>query len=565
MQWKIKHRLTKQSKPARQRQIINFLLANRELITAKDIKEFLSPENPANISLKKAGFDVSKVATALNRIFSAINNHETILIFGDYDADGICATAILWQTLHHLGAQVLPFIPNRELHGYGLSVKGIQDAIDENKPELIITVDNGIVAFEAADYLQALGIDLIITDHHQLARSLPTAHSIVHNDQICGSAVAWFLAREILSKSPSVTAQNHPIFSIQSTLDLLAIGTISDLMPMLGINRSIAKFGLQTLSTTQNVGLKALKTEAGLGLNDALSTYHVGFVIGPRINAMGRLKDGLDALRLLCTNKKSTAINLAKVLSDTNRLRQDMTQEMVDLAHKIYAHQSHDAHVIIIDHQDFHEGIIGLIAGKLAERYSKPAIIISRGKEISKASARSVDGVNIVELIRTQKDLLINVGGHPGAAGFSIYTNKIKAFISQLSQLSIDLIDHSLLQPTLNIECLVALSDLSQDLYQQLEQFAPFGIGNPRPTFTSTVSVIDARPLGRDQSHIKLKISAPESVTSSPQILDAIGFGMGSQLANIPIGNNVDLAYTLDLNRWKNQTSLQLLIKDIRL
>ena len=560
MNWKINTTITKKSKLARLKQIVDQLLKSRNLSTEKEIKDFLSPPHPKNIKLSDVSLDSSNLDTASTRIFSAIANNETILIFGDYDADGISATAILWLSLNRLGANAFPFIPHRKRHGYGLSISGIKEAIQTHQPDLIITVDNGIVAHEAADFLKTQKRDLIITDHHQLPSKLPHALAIVHSDQIAGSAVAWFLSRHLLENNTKPSPNQLDPYS---TLDILAIGTISDLMPMVGVNRSLAMHGLKTLSTSSRPGLIALKQEAGIQSDQQLSTYHVGFVIGPRINAMGRLEHGLDALRLLCTSNSDSANMLANKLSSTNRTRQDLTQEMVTLAESLLETQTQTSNIIIIDHQDFHEGIIGLIAGKLTEKYYKPTIVISRGEQISKASARSVSGVNITKLIRTQKSHLVNVGGHPQAAGFTIMTEQIEQFSQNLSNSSLDLISKEHLIKQLSIDALINFSDISYDLYNQIKKFSPFGISNPKPVFAATAQIVDHKLLGRNQQHLKLKLISPDTI-SKKDTFDAIGFNMASHYSDLSTGARLDIAFTLEENHFRGHTSLQLQIKDIK-
>jgi len=573
MNWSIKSTLPPTITKDRHQHIIDLLIKSRGLTTKSAIKDFLGPSHPRDLSLKDVGLQPSALKAAATRINQAITTGQTIVVYGDYDADGISATAILWLTLHALGAKAYPFIPDRQRHGYGLSLKGIQEILDSSpskpycltpKSSLIITVDNGIVAHEAATFIKDQGFDLIITDHHQPSDTLPPADVLVHSTQICGAGVAWFLSRQLLESSSAK-------LSADSLLDLVAIGTIADLMPMIGVNRALAKHGLVTLSKSQRPGLLALKTEAGI-TDQHLSAYHVGFIIGPRINAMGRLEHGMDALRLLCTTNSQKATDLAQLLGDTNRSRQDLTSEMTDMADQIYRSipGATDNKIIIIDHQEFHEGVIGLIAGKLTETYSKPSIVISRGEEVSKASARSIKDVNIIELIRTAQSHLINAGGHPGAAGFTIQTSKIDIFRQTLITTANTTIDPSLLQPSLEIDCQVDLSDLDLDLYDRLQTFEPFGIGNPRPVFATTAQITELRTVGRDYQHLKLKLTPfkgqslkGQHQSTSKQNIDAIGFNLAAANQGLKPGDITNLAFKLDKNEWNGHTNAQLIINDI--
>ncbi len=534
--------------------IIKALLKARGQTTKDQVASFLHSTPPAELTPCQVGITAKSLNLATKRLQQAHVNQETIVIFGDYDADGICATAILWETLHHAGFSAHPFIPHREKHGYGLSIKGLQQVIATYQPSLVITVDNGIVANQAAEFLANQKVDLIITDHHQPSSTKPKAISIIHSLDICGAAVAWIFSKHLSTQFPAS--------SLPESIDLVGIATIADLMPMTGVNRSFAKYGLQALATTKRPGLVALKESAEISELTTLSTYHIGFVIGPRINAMGRLKHGLDALRLLCTTDPSRALQLAQTLTNTNHTRQDLTAQFIIQADTIYQSSPvlQQSHIIIIDHPDFHEGIIGLIAGKLTEKYHKPSIVISRGTKISKASARSISGVNIIDFIRTHQHFLINAGGHPGAAGFSLETTNISPFTDSLIQASLSHIDKSLLLPTLSIDLSLDLNQLSFKLYHQIDQFQPFGIGNPRPVFATTAQLVHSRVIGKSSDHLKLQLTS----SAHPEPFDAIGFNLAHFYNQIQIGQDLQFAFTLDQNTWNDNTSLQLHLKDIK-
>lgn len=555
MNWNIREKINENSKTPRPEQILEKLYLSRGLDSQNKIETFLNPPHPDKLSMEDVGIDPTSISSALERIKTAVESEEKIAIYGDYDADGITATAILWLALHSTGAKVQPFIPERERHGYGLSVLGVSDLIKSYSPSLIITVDNGIVANEAADYVSEQSIDLIITDHHQRGETLPNANVIVHTDKIAGSGVAWFLAREIIKHfdGEKITSE--------SLLDLLTIGTVADLMPMIGPNRSLVKHGLSVLTKTQRPGIAALKKEAGLEEAGEMTTYHIGYVIAPRINAMGRIEHGLNALRLLCTKDSEKAKSLSSLLGDTNRTRQELTTELVEQAESIFEASSGSEHnIIVIDHEDFHEGVIGLIAGRLAEKYYKPTIVISRSKDVSKASARSVAGINIIELIRTHQDLLLGAGGHPGAAGFSVSTTNIEVFRTAIIK-SASAISPELLSKTLNIDCQLSLSDLTKNLYKKIKQFEPHGMINEKPIFTANAKIEDFKLVGKNNEHLKLVVSDPENPA---HIYDAIGFRMGSHDETIKKGGTVDIAFNLDENTWNGRTKLQLILKDIR-
>lgn len=498
--------------------IVDTLLENREI---KDKGDFLNPASPSEIRL-------DHLSKPINRIKKAIAQGEKIVVYGDYDADGICATAIVWETLHKLKANVLPFIPKREKEGYGLSKEGI-DQIDAT---LIISVDSGISAHEAVDYAKSKNIDVIILDHHEKPPILPKAFAIVHTSELCASGIAYVFCKELGNE----------------VLELAAIATITDLMPLKGKNRSIVKYGLEALNKTTRVGLLALFQVAGI---EKIGTYEVGYMIGPRINASGRIDSALLGLRLLCTKDKVKAQEFARQIDQINKDRQQLLEDQV--SHALLLTVSNNEKIIIIDDSSYHQGIIGLIAGKLTEKNHLPSIVIAKGEKTSKASARSIVGFNIIEAIREHEGLLINSGGHPLAAGFTIETEKIELFRDKIIKSSKTKITTEMLERVLEIDMELDPDLLTIDLFLKLQTLAPFGFGNPEPVFASEMTVQDLRSVGREGKHLKFKVNG----------LDAIAFGQGSRLMEFKIGDKVKLAYTLDLNFWNNRQNLQLKIKDI--
>lgn len=558
MHWDIKSTIKEKTRSKRRQAIVKAVFSNRGLTKKTDIDAFLHPPNPLRLTPKQVGIDPAHVRTAIKRIQQAIQQQQPIIVFGDYDADGICATAILWETLHQLGAKTLPFIPQRQRHGYGLSSLGIKDIISDNKfkhtPPLIITVDNGIVAHKAADYCKQNDIDLIITDHHQPSDTPPQALAIIHTTQLAGAGVAWIFAKELVKHAPTGKAQP----SASSTLDLAAIGTVTDLMPLKSHNRAVVTHGIEAIKTTHRPGLKTLLSQARIDPK-AISTYHISYLIGPRINAMGRLESGLDSLRLLCTTSNERADRLATTLTKVNEDRKDLTYTLVEKAKAMIGET--DSKLLIIQHQDFHEGVIGLIAGKLVEEYYRPAIVISQGDKTSKASARSIRGVNIIQLIRQADDLLINAGGHTLAAGFSIETSLIDAYRQRLSTIADKTISDDLLTPTLTVDCEITLDDISWPLYKKLEQLHPFGMGNPRPTFAITdIAPLDITTVGPEGKHLKLIL--PSKIKQQPT-LQALWFNHGYMAKELATPT-ISLAASLDANTWNGRTTLQMKVKDVR-
>ncbi len=549
-------------------EIVKILLKNRGLSTEKEIDEFLKPVKPEDLSAKDLGIDEKEIKKALQRIKKAIDENESIVVYGDYDADGICATAILWEALYGLTKNVLPYIPERVSEGYGLNEESISQLKTKNPNlGLIITVDHGITAAEKIKHAKKLGIDVIVCDHHQVAKEKPDCIAVVHTEKICAAAISWYLSMSLRAErsnpkreeiaSSSVTPRNDNI-------DLVAIATIADLEPLIGVNRSFAKYGLEELRKTKRPGLLAIFEEAGIK-KEEIDTYHVGFMIAPRLNAMGRMEHALGSLRLLCTANPDQARELASKLGLTNKERQNLTEETVKHAMENCKLQIENCKLIFISHETYNQGIIGLVAGKLVEQYYRPAIVLSIGEVYSKASARSIHGFNIIEAIRMQSDILVDAGGHPMAAGFTVETAKIEVLKQRLIDEAEKQITDSMLEKTLKIDTELPMSEISLDLYEKIQNLSPFGIGNPEPIFYSKAVVKSFRTVGADNKHLKLILS-PTTYNLQPKTyqLSAIGFGFGKYFNNLKIDQEVEAAYNLTLNEWNAERKLELRLKDLK-
>ncbi len=512
--------------------ITGILLKNRSVDDT-----FLHPKDPGEFTAKDVGIDPASLKKAITRIHKAVKDKESIVVYADYDADGITAGAIMWETIHAMGGVVMPYIPHRVEEGYGLSVKGIDAVRQQFDPTLIITVDHGITAHEKVAYAKSLGIDVIVTDHHVKPDKLPDC-IIVHTTSLCGAGVSWFVASALSGGNDK--------------LELAAIGTIADLVPLVGPNRSIVKYGIDQLRKTKRVGLTALIKDAGVVPED-ISTYTVSHMIAPRLNAMGRLVHAMDALRLLCTHSKDKAGLLAQKLGLTNRERQQLTINTTSHALRGLSLKTHNK-LIFISHETYNPGVIGLVAGKLVEEYYRPAIVISQGPEISKGSARSIAGFNIIETIKRFSDLLVDAGGHPMAAGFTIKTKNVDVLKSKMEAYVEKNLKDELLTRELRIDMELPLTAVRKELWQDLRDFEPFGFGSPEPVFAARgVIVEDVRLVGADGKHLKLRVSS----------FDAIAFNMGHMSAKLKKGTSIDIAYTVDMNVWNGRKSLQLKLRDI--
>lgn len=558
--WEILSQFKIQNSKQQIEDIIKILLENRG-VKSKQIKEFLNPKLE-NIALDELEINKKDFKKAIERIYSGIKNKERIVVFGDYDADGICASAILWESLNTLGANVMPYIPHRIDEGYGLSIKGIDNLLSKN-PEckLVITVDNGIVAKDAVDYANKLGLNVIITDHHAIDKEkLPKAFAIIHTTKVCGAGVAWALVQEFLifnlqfsNKSKSKKAQ--PKTNLSDRLELVAIASVADMVPLVGATRTLVKYGLEEIRKTKRPGLLALFEEAGISQTD-IDTYTVGHIISPRLNASGRLEYAMESLRLLCTKDKKRGLDLARKLGRINRERQELTVEIAAHA-KSMIDRNKIGNLLFIAHESYRQGVIGLAAGKLVEEFYRPAIVIAKGEKLSKASARSISGFNIVEFIRGFSEHLVDIGGHPMAAGFTVETEKLQILEEKFSSVAEKLLNEDMFVRTLRIDAEIPFSVIDFDFYNKIQVLAPFGVGNPEPVFLSSgATVEEARLVGAEGRHIKLKISC------NGKNFEAIAFGMGKKISQLNSGKIINIVYSVDQNEWRGNKKLQLKVKD---
>lgn len=518
--------------------LTHVLAKNRGLSTPQKLHQFLNPTLDQILGVKPT--DLPK---ATQRIKRAIKSKEKIIVYSDYDADGLCATAIMWETLHDLGADVMPHVPHRVTEGYGMSTATI-DNLAHQGVKLIITVDLGVSANRQVAHAQKLGIGVIITDHHVLPQTPPTAIALVHTTELCGAGVSWRLCWEIVKAAkPQYRAK------LIHKLELAAFATIADMVPLIGGNRAIVKLGLEQINQTQRPGIKALTKSAGI--TSQIGTYEIGHILAPRINAMGRIEHGLESLRLLCAKSNLQAQQLANLLAQTNTRRQDLTSQAITHATSLV---EPDAPIGVVVHHSWHEGVIGLVASRLVESFWRPMIVISRGQVYSKGSARSIPGFNIVEAIRTTSEFLVDGGGHPMAAGFTIRTEYIEIFKQKITQYAHKRISEELLTPTLEIECVLPKEEIRRENLEIIQKLAPFGVGNREPLFLTRAMLIeDIRAVGPQNQHLKLQIDG----------IAAIGFNMGQMRAQLRPGDAVDLVYTIAEDRYNGANSLQLKIKDL--
>ncbi|HZG60647.1 MAG TPA: single-stranded-DNA-specific exonuclease RecJ [Anoxybacillus sp.] len=533
--------------------LVAALLVNRGVDTIEAAEAFLYVEKQSFHD----PFLLDGMDRAVDRIHQAIAAQEKILVFGDYDADGVSSTTVMVSALRELGACVDFYIPNRFTEGYGPNENAFRWA-KESGFSLIITVDTGIAALNEAKLAKQLGMDLIITDHHEPGPTLPEAYAIIHPKkpgstypfkELAGVGVAFKVAHALLGKVP------HHL------LDVAVIGTIADLVPLLGENRLLASLGLRALQTTKRVGLKALIKQCGVSM-DQLNEDTVGFMIGPRINAAGRLGTADPAVHLLMTEDEEEAEILAEEIDALNKERQQLVNEMAEEAIKIV--ESHyppkDNAVLVVAKEGWNSGIVGIVASKLVEVFYRPTIVLSIDKEkgLAKGSARSIPGFDLFANLSTCRDILPHFGGHPMAAGMTLSIEHIDELRTRLNSLANELLTEEDFTPITQVDIKCSLADISLKTVEQLQMLAPFGIENPKPkVLIEDVSIQMFRRVGADQSHLKA-VFEQDGAT-----IDSIGFGYGYLQEEIAPNSKVSIVGELSINEWNNFRKPQLFIHDV--
>lgn len=534
--------------------LLTQLLTNRGLTSSAQQDEFLNPPSPEFFTspLKVPNLNPEEFNKALSIVKKAITEERPIVIHGDYDVDGIGATAILWETIYFgLGyKKVYPFIPDRFGEGYGLSTKSIDkinseyDGLHGNFP-LLITVDCGVTAREEVEYAKKLGFQIVIIDHHVRPDTLPEAEAIVWTDSLCSGGLAWFLSYNLDKDSAA------------GQLDLAALTAVADLQPVLGINRSLLKAGLQSLSAGKRLGLQALLRVAGV-TDRELGTYELGWIIAPRLNAAGRLENALTSLRLLCTRDPDQAQTLAKSLNDVNIERQRLTLKSLTHARENIL-MNPMRKILMVAHETYHEGVIGLVAGRLTQEFHRPSLVIAKGELVSKGSARSVRGFNLMSALKKIESYFEGLGGHPMAAGFTVKTENLEKLETAIALLGERELSGDLLKCSINIDVNIYLSQINSSLWNLIKKLEPTGLGNPIPVFLSRgLQVTSSRNVGSSGSHLKLLLE--EGGCSFP----AMWFKAGNKLADFPPGTVADVVYSIGEDSWNGAPRLSLNIKDMR-
>ena len=533
--------------------VIGKIIVNRHVVNDEDVRIFITPtrDDFHNPFLFK-GMDI-----AVDRIIKAINNKEKILIYGDYDVDGITSTTVLKKYLMDRGISVDTYIPNRLHEGYGLNKKAI-DTIKERNIDLIITVDCGISAIEEVNYAVRLGMDIIVTDHHEVGEKLPNALAVIDAKRkdntypfraLAGVGVVFKLIQAL-----SIKLEIKPEEYLKY-LDLVCVGTISDIVPLEGENRTIAKLGLMLIKVTRNLGLRELIKSSGY---KEIDSNTISFGVAPRINACGRMGHEEEALKLFLAEDLESATKITKELNEYNTLRQSTEKAIYEEAvQQIEKNHLDENNSIVLGGKGWHHGVIGIVSSKVTDKYYKPSILLSFEDNIAKGSGRSVPGFDLYEGLAKCEDLLEKYGGHSMAVGLTLKRENLENFKERFEQIAKEKNIKELV-PIIYIDDELKLKDINMDLVKSISILEPFGEANKVPLFLIRNLKIDSIRALSEGRHLKLTLRDENFV------INAIGFELGYLAEEYRIGDRIDVVGTLEINSFNGFSSIQINMKDIR-
>ena len=533
--------------------LLSTILANRNIINEKDIKQFLSPTRKDFHD----PFLIHDMEKAVERIIKAIEKQEKVTIYGDYDVDGITSITVLKSYLSDRGLEVETYIPNRLNEGYGLNKEAIEK-IHNNGCQLMITVDCGISGIEEIEYANSLGIETIVTDHHEPGNDLPKAFAVIDNKrkdsnypfrELAGVGVVFKLIQAISIKL-GLAEEEYLKY-----LDIVCIGTISDIVPLVDENRVITKLGLMLVRQTKNIGLKAILKTSGYNKIDSNT---ISFGVAPRINACGRMGVAEEALELFLSKNVNHVMELARKLNDHNRVRQETEKSIFEEALKqIQEKHLDENNTIVVGGENWHHGVIGIVSSKITEMYFKPSILLSfEGDDLGKGSGRSIPGFDLHDALMKCEDCIEKFGGHSMAIGITVKRENLEKLKQELENIAIEeKIDE--IVPIIKIDARINLSEVNKEMVESLKELEPFGEGNKMPIFAFKNLKIDSIRALSEGKHLKLTLKDNNTIVS------AIGFNMGELAQDYRIGDKIDVVGTLEINSFNGTDSIQINMKDL--
>lgn len=539
--------------------LIAQLLINRGVRDETRVGRFLAP----SLDQLHDPFLLNDMERAVKRILQAIESEESVLVYGDYDVDGVTASSLMIRVLNRFfPGRLMYYIPKRLKEGYGLHRSSLEKAVNKGI-KLVITVDCGISALEEADYLLDQGVDLIITDHHEPQGVLPHAYAVINPKradstypfpELAGVGVAFKLLQGLAKFHPEILEE------LFNELDLVAFGTVADIVPLLEENRVLVKYGLERLKQTENIGLRALVEVAGLKGRE-ITSGHIGYMLAPRINAAGRMGNSSIGVKLFLTKDPVKALQLAEELEKENLNRQEIeSQVLIEAQSQIEEDPAwKEKPALVLAGEDWHLGVIGIVASKLVDLYHKPVILVGMDGAEGRGSGRSISGFNLFNAITDCSEYLTRFGGHEFAAGLSLNREDFPQFKATFLDLASEKLTQDDLQPVLKLESMIDLSQTTLELIKELSLLAPYGSCNPTPVLGCRgVDLLDYRNVGGNGKHLKVKVGEKEVVR------DGIGFNLGEISETLDESTPVDLAFTLEENVWNGVATVQLNLKDLR-
>lgn len=522
-------------------------------------KAFLRPQLQ-NLNDPWAMADMEK---AVARISTAIDSEERILVHGDYDVDGVCGSTLLVRALRELGARVDAFVPNRLKHGYDFGPAGLAAAVELGSG-CVLTCDCGIMAHETVDAARRAGIDVVVSDHHTPPTELPPAVAVLNPHRpdcdypekvLCGAGVAFKLLHALYEQ------RGRKVDDLYKYLDLVAIPTVADLVPLTGENRILTRFGLKVLQQTPNPGLQALLRVSGLKPDRPINAGQIGFVIGPRLNAVGRMGEAMRGVRLLLTDDGAEAREIAGIVDEENRIRREADRETLEQAKEMLERVFNPEadYAIVLASQGWHPGVIGIVASRVLEQHYRPTFLIALDGEKGRGSGRSIPGFHLYDALKSCEGHLEQFGGHKAAAGLQIRADKVDAFREALNAVARERLTPEDLRPRLRIDHELPMSEVSAELWRFLSHFGPFGQGNPKPVFLARDVRLLAAPLVVGEDHLRLRLAVGDGATP-----DAIAFGQGGETEWLSESSRVDLAFQVGIRQWQGVEHVQAQVLDVR-
>ena len=550
--------------------LLSGLLYLRNIRNQKEGETFL--ESP--LKDLRNPLEIPGILLAADRIIEAIQKNEKITIYGDYDVDGVTATSLMFLVLKRFGGDVFTFLPNRMEHGYGLNAQAVEH-IHEVNTDLLITVDNGITANEEVALARSLGMDVIITDHHEPPPVLPdtefiinpkinqvsspddTAEGMEHYSMLSGVGLAFFLLVAVRARFRETSLlKDRDLPNLREYLDLVALGTIADVVPITGSNRILVRHGLEEIGRSRNPGVRALMRVSGIN-GGPVTPGQVGFTLAPRINAAGRLGDAEQGFRLLISSNKEEVEEIAQSLNQENLKRQAIEKQILEQALEQIEKEGRDKRVLVLYSETWHPGVIGIVASRIVEQFYRPAILIAEKNGQGTGSGRSIPGFSLVDALQDCREELLNFGGHKMAAGLTLSLGQIQSFRDKINRYAERVLKEEDLIPSIKVDGVIKTEEVTDKLLKGLEKLKPFGMGNPEPKFLARdVEVRNLRVVGKN--HLRFTIPYAEGAMA------VIGFKMKALLTHLEEGKRMDLVFHLRFNDYNGARSIQAVLVDMK-